>query len=77
MVEDAEDFLKRLGFRDVRVRVHGNIARIEVSPDQLKRLSSDPVRARTTKRLKALGFAYITLDMEGYRMGSLNEVLRA
>jgi uncharacterized protein len=77
MVEEAEDFLKGLGFRDVRVRVHGNIARIEVSPGQLKRLSSDPVREKTARKLKALGFAYVTLDMEGYRMGSLNEVLRA
>jgi uncharacterized protein len=59
------------------VRVHGNVARIEVSPGQLRRLSSDPARAKTARKLKALGFAYVTLDMEGYRMGSLNEVLRA
>lgn len=77
MIEEAEDFLKGLGFSDVRVRAHGDIARIEVSPRQLKRLSSDRIRTRTTKKLKAIGFAYVTADMEGYRMGSLNEVLRA
>jgi len=76
MVDEAEEFLKGLGFGDIRVRAHGTIARIEVPPSQLKRLMSDGIRARTAKRLKAIGFTYITVDIEGYRTGSMNEVLR-
>jgi len=75
MIEEAEEFLRAKGFDDVRVRVHGNLARIEVSPQEIARLSSPGTRTSVTKRLRSLGFTYISLDLEGYRTGSLNEVL--
>ena len=75
MIEEAEEFLKAKGFDGVRVRVHGNMARIEVAPQEIARLSSPGTRTSVTKRLRSLGFTYIALDMEGYRTGSLNEVL--
>ncbi len=75
MIEEAEEFLKAKGFDDVRVRMHGDVARIEVSPRDIGRLSSPGTRVSVAKRLRALGFTYVTLDLEGYRMGSLNEVL--
>jgi len=75
MIEEAEEFLKAKGFDEVRVRVHGNLARIEVAPRDIARLSSPGTRTSVTKRLRSLGFTYIALDMEGYRTGSLNEVL--
>jgi uncharacterized protein len=74
-IEEAEEFLKAKGFDQVRVRMHGSSARIEVSPDEVERLASPGMRISITKKLKSLGFAYVSLDLEGYRMGSLNEVL--
>jgi len=74
-VEAAEAFLRRLGLAQLRVRHHGRTARIEVPAGLLKRLVSDPVRGRIVRKLKKLGYAYVTLDLEGYRTGSLNEVL--
>jgi len=76
MVEEAEEFLRAKGFDEVRVRIHGTTARIEVSPSEVARLASFGVRIAVTKKLKSLGFTYVSLDLEGYRMGSLNEVLR-
>jgi uncharacterized protein len=55
--------------------MHGDMARIEVLPRDIVRLSSPGTRVSVAKRLRALGFTYVTLDLEGYRMGSLNEVL--
>ena len=75
-IEAAEEFLGRLGFRQVRVRCHGDMARIEVPSVDIKRLNKDEIRGKITARLKALGFLYITLDLQGYRTGSLNEVLK-
>jgi len=75
MIEKAEELLRTKGFRDVRVRAHGGIARIEVSPKDLERLAVPRVRSALVKRLRALGFDYVTLDLEGYRMGSLDEVI--
>lgn len=75
MVDKAESALKRLGFRQVRVRHHGDVARIEVSEEEMPRaLSPEMARAMSTA-LKSHGFKYVTLDLEGYRMGSLNETL--
>ena len=75
MVDKAESALKRLGFRQVRVRHHGDVARIEVSEEEMPRaLSPEMARAMSTA-LKSHGFKYVTLDLEGYRMGSLNEAL--
>ena len=76
MIEEAEEFLKANGFDDVRVRIHGDVARIEVSLKDVQRLSSPGMRISVSRRLKSLGFTYVSLDLEGYRMGSLNEVLR-
>jgi pyridinium-3,5-biscarboxylic acid mononucleotide sulfurtransferase len=76
-VERAEDLLRRqLGFSEVRVRHHGAVARIEVSPADFPRLVGDPVRSQVVDRLKELGFLYVTLDLEGYRTGSMNDVLK-
>ncbi len=75
MIEEAEEFLKAKGFDGVRVRVHGNLARIEVAPTDIAMLSSPGIRLSITRRLRSLGFTYISLDLEGYRTGSLNEVL--
>ena len=75
MIEEAEEFLKAKGFDDVRVRMHGNTARVEISPKDIPRLASAGTRTAVSKKLHTLGFAYVTLDLEGYRMGSLNEVI--
>ncbi len=72
-VRKAEDLLIGLGFRSVRVRHHGELARIEVAPEQIPELIT--AREAVLSRLKALGFTYITIDLAGYRLGSLNEVL--
>jgi pyridinium-3,5-biscarboxylic acid mononucleotide sulfurtransferase len=75
-LDKAERFMKELGFRQVRVRHHGDIARIEVEPEEITRLASPEIRRQVTERLKELGYLYITLDMDGYRMGSMNDVLK-
>lgn len=76
MIEEAEEFLLAKGFEDVRVRVHDDIARIEVSAKDIPRLAAPGTRISVSRRLRSLGFKYVALDLEGYRMGSLNEVLR-
>jgi len=73
MVEDAEDFLKDQGFRQLRVRWHGQIARIELSGQDMERALK--IRDRIAKKLRELGFKYVTLDLEGFRTGSMNEAL--
>ncbi|GBD10686.1 hypothetical protein HRbin23_00331 [bacterium HR23] len=75
-IGQAEALLRSLGFRQVRVRHHDAIARIEVEPADLPRLVEPGVRTRVVEGLKALGYAYVTLDLAGYRTGSLNEALR-
>jgi len=75
-IEAAEDFIKRQGITQVRVRYHGNVARIEVEKEDIKRFVNKKFCDKITKHLKQLEFKYITLDLEGYRTGSLNEVLR-
>jgi pyridinium-3,5-biscarboxylic acid mononucleotide sulfurtransferase len=69
----AEDYLKKLGFRQVRVRMHRDIARIEIYRTDFSRVLQPTVKAGIIKRLKRLGFKYITLDLEGYRTGSMHE----
>ena len=76
LVERGEGALRELGFRQFRVRIHGNLARVEISPDELARALSPEMAATIADRLKAAGFAYVTLDLQGYRQGSLNEALR-
>lgn len=75
-VQRAEAVLHEEGFAQARVRAHGEVARIEVPPDQLERLMSEPVRTCIARALREAGFAYIAADLEGYRMGSLNEGIR-
>ncbi len=74
-IAQAEEFLKGLGVRQVRVRHHGATARIEVEPESLPLLVSEGIRGQVVARLKALGYTYVTLDLAGYRTGSMNEVL--
>jgi uncharacterized protein len=76
MVDKAEEALKQIGFRQVRVRHHGDVARIEIAPDELPRALDLDVFGRMAAALKAIGFKYVTLDLEGYRTGSLNDSLR-
>lgn len=75
MVEEAEEFLKQKGFRQCRVRIHGQMARIEVLPTDLDTLLSAPVRNDVLSKLLSLGFAYVTADLKGYRLGSMNETI--
>jgi len=75
-VGKAEDVLRHLGFSQVRVRHHGEIARVEVKAEEIRKAMTREVRARIVGRLKKLGYTYVTLDLEGYRTGSLNEPLR-
>ncbi len=74
-VEAGEEEIKALGFRQFRVRFHGEIVRIEIAPDELPKALTPEMARAFTGIFKALGFKYITLDLEGYRQGSLNEVL--
>ena len=75
MVDKAEQLLLDLGFHQVRVRIHGNIARIEILPDEFCKLIDDKVRNEVYSTLKSLGFDYVTMDLAGYRTGSMNETL--
>jgi len=74
-VETGEERLKELGFRQFRVRYHGEVARIEIAREEMERALTLEMAARFTAIFKSLGFKYVALDMEGYRQGSLNEVL--
>ena len=75
MIDEAEQFLIELGFVQERVRVHGKLARIEVPAEDITRLASDEVRDKVFARFKEIGFMFVTLDMRGYRMGSMNETI--
>jgi uncharacterized protein len=75
-VEAGEEQIKSLGFRQFRVRFHGDIVRLEIAPDELPKALTVEMAHRFTAVFKPLGFKYVTLDLEGYRQGSLNEVLR-
>lgn len=73
MVEKAEDFLFEKGFPGTRVRIHGDIARIECIPGYLEKLVRDPDRKSIISYLKEIGFRYVSLDLEGYRTGSMDQ----
>ena len=75
MVERAEEFLSGAGFNQLRVRVHGNLARIEVLPEDFPRLINR--RVEIVDKFRALNFEYVTLDLQGYRVGSMNINLRS
>ena len=74
-VEQAENALRDLRFAQVRVRHHDTVARIEVAPDEIARLIDPQLRETVVQQLRALGYQFITLDLQGYRMGSFNEAL--
>ncbi len=74
-LDEAEGFLKERGFRQVRVRHHGDIARIEVEPADIPRLTAPEIRRQVTEKFKQLGYLYVTADLSGYRTGSMNAVL--
>lgn len=74
MVEAAEDFLISCGFTQMRVRVHGTLARIEVLPEEIVRLAEPKLRGAVEAKLRDCGFAYVAMDMKGYRSGSMNEM---
>ena len=75
LVERGEAALRALGFRQFRVRLHDKLARVEISPEEMPRALAVEMAAAMADRLKAAGFAYVALDLEGYRKGSLNETL--
>ncbi|MFH0919006.1 MAG: ATP-dependent sacrificial sulfur transferase LarE [Fibrobacterota bacterium] len=75
-VEQAEDFLKNAGFRVLRVRDHGNMVRIETSQEEMDRFLDPAFREKVVVTLKAIGYLFVSLDLEGYRMGSMNAVLK-
>lgn len=74
-VEAAEDFLRELGFVEFRVRHHGNVCRIEVPTAEIAKITQSPCRQKIVEKFKTLGFQYISLDLQGFRSGSLNESL--
>jgi len=74
-IDQAEDLLRSLGFVEFRVRHHGDIARIEVPSEEIKKIANENIRNTIINKLKALGFKYVTLDLQGFRSGSLNETL--
>lgn len=74
-VEQGEDALRALGFREFRVRHHGELVRIEVAREEMPRALTPEMAAQFTRIFKSLGFTYITLDLEGHRSGSMNAVL--
>ncbi len=76
-VERGEDALRQLGFRQFRVRHHGDIARIEISRDEMARALTPEMAAEFSKTFKALGFKFVALDLEGFRSGSMNALLPA
>ena len=76
MIDRAERFLRDRGFQPLRVRYHkGDVARIEVAVEQLPKFADDEFRRQVIERLKSLGFKYVSLDLEGFRSGSMNVVL--
>ena len=75
-IERAEQFLRNRGFRVFRVRHHENVARIEVLPEDMPRLLTEPLRGELVARFKSLGYTYVTLDLAGFRSGSMNETTK-
>ena len=75
MVDKAEQLLLDLGFKQVRVRIHGSMARIEILPEEFTKLFREDVRNQISSSFRSFGFTYVTMDLMGYRTGSMNEVL--
>lgn len=75
MVDKAEQYLLDMGFHQLRVRIHGNVARIELDPSEFGKFMEEDVRTKVYDMFKKTGFAYVALDIKGYRTGSMNETL--
>ena len=76
MVDKAEQFLIENGFIKERVRMHGDLARIEVPAEDIERLAADKMRMKVYDRFKEIGFLYVSLDLKGYSMGSMNATIK-
>jgi uncharacterized protein len=74
-IEKAEDYLRSVGFRQLRVRSHGDIARIEAAPEERRRFFDETALDDISRRLKSFGFLYVAFELEGYVMGSMNKVV--
>ena len=74
-IDQAENFLRTLGLVEFRLRHHDELARIEVKPEAIDKITAEPLRSQIVDKLKSLGFKYITIDLQGFRSGSLNESL--
>jgi len=74
-IDQAEEFLRSLGLVEFRVRHHDTVARIEVNPQDIKKITTQPLRSQIVEKFKSLGFKFITVDLQGFRSGSLNEPL--
>lgn len=77
MVDQAEQLLLDMGFHQLRVRIHDKLARIEVQPSEFEKIMQEENRTKIFHKLKQYGFTYVTLDLQGYRTGSMNETLSA
>lgn len=75
-VEKGEELLRDLGFREFRVRVHDELARLEIAPNEMERAMKLNVAEKLAEKFREIGFKYVTLDLQGYRSGSMNEVLK-
>ncbi len=76
MIDIAEQFLIDLGFAEERVRLHGDVARIEVNPSYMERIASEEIRTKIYDRFREIGFRYVSLDLKGYRVGSMNDAIK-
>jgi len=74
-IDQAEEFLRAMGFSQLRVRHHGKMARIEIDPKEFAKIMDEKTRVRIVEGLKKIGYLYVTLDLAGYRTGSMNEPL--
>ena len=75
MVDKAEQLLLDMGFHQVRVRIHGTMARIEILPEEFPKLIADESRNKIYESFQQYGFTYVSMDLKGYRIGSMNETL--
>lgn len=76
VIDAGEEFIRSLGFKQVRIRHYGDTAKIEIESKDLKKVMDEHIREKIVHRIKGLGFKYITLDLEGYMTGSMNKVLQ-
>ncbi|MGB2863208.1 MAG: ATP-dependent sacrificial sulfur transferase LarE [Sedimentisphaerales bacterium] len=74
-IDEAENFLRGLGLVEFRVRHHDTVARIEVNPKDIEKVTAEPARSQIVEKLKSLGFKFVTVDLQGFRSGALNESL--